>query len=123
MQYQHGAQVAVEATLVSPLKRDGTARARAHWQDGAALQDEKKRKETRYPEFRTSQRCHLVVAGQEVGGRWSEEAYEFLLALALNKAETAPATLKGSAVHSYLRRWTSLLSIAAMDSLAHTLVH
>ena len=39
----HGAQVAVDATLVSSLTRNGTARPRAHKEDGAALQDARKR--------------------------------------------------------------------------------
>ena len=38
-----GAQVAVEATLVSPLIRKGAARPRAHWQDGAAFKDARKK--------------------------------------------------------------------------------
>merc|ERR1739848_21582 len=46
-----GSQVAVDATLVSPLHRDGTARNRAHWEDGAALQDAQKKKTGDYPEF------------------------------------------------------------------------
>ena len=31
--------------------------------------------------------------------------------------------LRGSATHSWLRRWTTLLSKAAMDSLASTLLY
>ena len=119
----HGAQVAVDATLVSPLTRDGKARPRAHWQDGAALLDARKDKAKTYPELQSSRRCRLVTAGMEVGGRWDEEAYEFLLELAYAKAEQAPAVLKSSATHSWLRRWTALLSKAAMDSFASTLVY
>ena len=65
----------------------------------------------------------MLVAGQEVGGRWNEEAYDFVLALAQHKAESSPAGLRGSAVHSWVRRWTSMLSKAAMDSLVHTLLY
>ena len=32
--------------------------------------------------LRKSKRCKLVTAGMEVGGRWEETAYEFLLGLA-----------------------------------------
>ena len=35
----HGAQIAVDATLVSPLTRKEEARARAHRENGAALAD------------------------------------------------------------------------------------
>ena len=59
----------------------------------------------------------------EVGGRWDEAAYEFLLELARGSAEEAPRLLRGSATRSYLRRWVSLLSKTGMDSLASTLVY
>ena len=59
----------------------------------------------------------------EVGGRWDEEAYEFLLALADAKAQQAPAVLRGHTTRAWLRRWTALLSKAAMDSFASTLVY
>ena len=123
LQLYHGAEVAVDATLVSPLKSSGAARHRAHWQNGAALLDAKKKKETSdYPELLRSDRCRLLVAGMEVGGRWADEAYEFVELLARAKAETAPWALRGSARVSYLRRWVSLLSFAAQDSFAETLV-
>ena len=117
-----GAQVALNATLVSPLTRKGTARARAHWEDGAALEDAEQDKRRTYPELLTSTRCRLLVAGMEVGGRWSEAAYDFLVELAKAKAQEAPALLRGSAIHSWLRRWVALLSKAAMDSFVTTLL-
>ena len=46
-----GAQLAIDTTLVSPLRRDGTARARAANHDGAALDDARRRKEATYPNF------------------------------------------------------------------------
>ena len=58
----------------------------------------------------------------EVGGRWEEEAYQFLVELAKAKAQEATPTLRGSATHSWLRRWVALLSKAVMDSFAATLV-
>ena len=119
----HGAQVAVDATLVSPLTRKGTARPRAHWQNGAALKDARKKKEKHYPELQHSRRCRLVTAGMEVGGRWDEGAYEFLLELAAAKAQQAPVVLRGSATRAWLKRWGALLSKAAMDSFASTLVY
>ena len=123
MTVHRGAQVAVDATLVSPLKRNGTARPRAHWQDGAALQDARKAKQRNYPELLRSRRCRLLTAGMEVGGRWEETAYEFLVELAKEKAQEAPKLLRGSATHGWLRRWVSLLSKAGMDSLASTLLY
>ena len=118
-----GAQVAVDTTLVSPLKRDGTPRPKADWLDGAALQAAVRDKETTYPELLVSGRCSLLVAGHEVGGRWSEEAYDFLLQLAKAKAATAPRVLRASATVAWLRRWITLLSKTAMETLADTLLY
>ena len=64
-----GAQVAIDATLVSPLKRNGTARPRAHKEDGAAFKDAAKLKKKTYPELLAAHRCTLVTAAMEVGGR------------------------------------------------------
>ena len=119
----HGAQVAVDAALVSPFTRKGTARPRADWEDGAALKDAQKLKATTYPELQSFRRCKLVTAGMEVGGRWDESAYEFLLKLADAKAQQAPLVLRGSATRAWLKRWVALLSKAAMDSFASTLVY
>ena len=66
--------VAVDAAMVSPLKRNGLARSKADWLDDAALQVAVKVKEMRYPELLAARRCKLLVAAQEVSGRWSEEA-------------------------------------------------
>ena len=78
--YRHGTQVAVDCTLVSPFKRNGDARPRAHREAGAALVDSVRRKHARYPELVNNTRCSLVVAGMEVGGRWGQEAVDFLKA-------------------------------------------
>ena len=118
----NGAQVAVDATLVSPLTRKGTARAKAHWKDGAALEDARKLKRTTYPELENSKRCRLLTAGMEVGGRWEESAYDFLVELAKAKAQEASAVLRGSATYSWLQRWVAILSKAGMDSFVATLL-
>ena len=44
-----GAQLAIDTTVVSPLRRDGTAKAADH--DGAVLEVARRRKETTYPEL------------------------------------------------------------------------
>ena len=62
-------QVAVDATLVSPLTRKGAARPRAHWQDGAALKDARKKKVTTFSELLKTRRCTLAIAEMNVGER------------------------------------------------------
>ena len=60
--------------------------------------------------------------GLEVGGRWGEEAADFLRALAHARARTAPALLRSAAVQAYVHRWAGLLSVAAQRALAETLL-
>ena len=118
-----GAQLAVDTTLVAPLTRKGEARPKAWHEDGAAMVDARRRKEKRYPELLNSRRCRLVVTAHETGGRWSEEAYNFVLQLAAAKARSAPRVLQGSALFTWLRRWTALVSIAAQKAYANTLLY
>ena len=47
----HGAQLAKDTTLVSPLRRDGSPRPRTADHGGAALDDARCRKERTYPEL------------------------------------------------------------------------
>ena len=68
-----GAQLAVDTTIVSVLKRDGSARTRCASVDGASLESARRRKEATHPELTgRNGRTKLVVLGCEVGGRWSE---------------------------------------------------
>jgi hypothetical protein len=115
--------VAVDCTLVSPLRRSGEARPRAHKEAGAALADSLQRKRNRYPELVVpGTRCKLVFAGMEVGGRWAEEGYNFVGLLAAARARDAPATLKGSVYVKWQRRWLNLLAVAGMRAFADTLL-
>ena len=123
LQTSHGAQVAVDCTLVSPLRRTGEARDRAHYENGAAMADARKQKETRYPELcRPGTRCKLVVTAMEIGGRWSDESYEFLTQLASARSQYAPRELQGSAYHFWKRRWAAMLSVTAMKAFANILL-
>ena len=47
----HGAQLAVDTTMVSPVRRDGTARPGAAERDGVALTQARRQKERTYPEL------------------------------------------------------------------------
>ena len=101
----HGVQLAVDTTLVSPVRRDGTARLHAAVRPGVALQAASRRKRVRtYPEVVRAQRCRLVVFGLEVGGRWSAEAFYFLRKLARSRARDAPRQLRAAATHAFLHR-------------------
>ena len=117
-----GVQLAVDATLVSPVKRDGVPQPKAAVEDGVCLAAARRRKETKYPELLRDRRCRLVVVAHEVGGRWSEEAWTFLTLLARVKADTAPAALRRSTEYCFLRRWAGMVAVAAQTAFAETLV-
>ena len=74
-----GVQLVVDATLVSPLHCDGTARPGSARVDGVALAVARRRKERTYP-------ARLDVFVGEVGGRWSAETSTFVRLLV--KAKT-----------------------------------
>ena len=57
--------------------------------DGAVLINAR-REEAKYPELAACRRCKLVVA-IETGGRWSEEAVDFLRQLSISKAQEVPS--------------------------------
>ena len=90
----NGAQLAVDATLVSPVRACGQAYPRAAVQNGVRLDAARRRKDTKYPELLNSRRCRLVVTAMEIGGRWSAEAWTFLSLLARARAEAAPQSFQ-----------------------------
>ena len=117
-----GAQLAVDTTLVSPVRRNGTPQAHAASVDGVQLQTARHRKEAKYRELLQSRRCRLVVLAIEVGGRWSEEATAFVRLLAKAKARTVPHLLRPAARAAFFHRWTGMLAVAAQRALAGTLL-
>ena len=111
----------MDTTLVSPLTREGVPRQRGTFA-GAALRDARRRKEQTHPELLRSRRCKLVVLGLDVGGRWSQEATSFIKLLAQHKARQAPPILQHSITTALIARWSALLTHAAQQAFAATLV-
>ena len=62
----HGAQLAIDTTLVSPLRGDGSARGRAADHSGSTLQDARRRKERDLPCAR--RRCRASPSGGSCRG-------------------------------------------------------
>ena len=60
-----GAQIAVDATIVSPVRREGSARPGADSEPGLVLAQALDRKHRTYPELQRARRCKLVVFGVE----------------------------------------------------------
>ena len=119
----HGSQLALDATIVSPLTRRGEAHPRADVQPSCAVAAAARRKRTQtytYPELDRARRCRLVVVGVEVGGRFGTEAVQFLRLLAGHRAASVPAHLRSAAVASWVARWSGLLAVAAQRAYAAT---
>ena len=118
-----GAQLAIDTTMVSPLRRDGTARPRAADHDGAVLEVARRRKETTYPELSgEGGRARLVVLAAEVGGRWNSETAQFLTALARARAQEVPLVLQGRAEAAWVRRWSAILACTAARAFSLSLL-
>ena len=119
----HGAQIAVDTTLVSVLRRDGTPHPRCANEDGAALAQARRRKELRYPELAGQHgRTKLVVLASEVGGRWSEVCRQFLCQLASAKTRNEPKVLRSRAGQAWLHGWCSLLACSSARAFAKSLL-
>ena len=117
-----GAQLAVDITLRCVLTRAGEPHRNAADVDGAVLVNARRDKEAKYPEMVASRRCKLVVVGIETGGRWSEEAVDFVRQLSIAKAEEVPSFMRRSVSLSWERPWTRMLSVVCATAFATSLV-
>ena len=116
----HGAQLAVDTTMVTPLKRDGTPQPGSVDVDGAALGCARRRKERVYAELTGRHgRARLVVLPCERGGRWSLETQCFLRQA---KTRHEPPPLRTSARLAWLLRWSTMLACSGARALALSLV-
>ena len=119
----HGSQLALDATIVSPLTRRGEAHPRADVQPGCAVAAAARRKRFQtYPELESARRCRLVVVGIEVGGRFGAEAVQFRRLLARHRAASVPAHMQPAAVSSWVARWSGMLAVAAQRAYVATLL-
>ena len=115
--------LAVDATIVSPLTRQGQAHPRADAQPRSAVNAAARRKRNNtYPELGHARRCRLVVVGTEVGGRFSTEVVQFLRLLARHRAAAVPRLLRPAAITAWVARWSGLLAVAAQRAFAASLL-
>ena len=116
-----GIALCCDATMVSPLTRDGRPIPRAAAVDGAALARAERRKRRTYPELLGSPYGRLVTLGCEVGGRWNADSLKLVADMAKHKARGAPRLLRTAARAAWHARWWGLLSVACQTALATTL--
>ena len=118
-----GAQLAIDATIVSALRGDGSARRGASVEDGVALTAARRRKEHRCPELvGPRSRARLVVVGVEVQGRWSHETKLLVSQLARAKARQETWLLRRRAEQAWRMRWGSLIACAVARAVALSLL-
>ena len=119
----HGAQQAVDATIVSPVTRAGDAQPGADVHPGRAVDAAARRKRHQtYPELVRARRCRLVVVGVEVGGRFGAEAANWLRLLAGQRASDVQAAMRAAARAAWVARWSGLLAVAAQRAVAAALL-
>ena len=89
-------------------------------QKSPCLLDQARRtKELRCPELSGDQgRARLVVLACETGGRWSEEAHDFLRQLARARARWEPPEIRQAASRAWFRRWCTALACCAAQAFA-----
>ena len=108
-----------DATIVSPLHRDGTPHALAADIDRASFSRALEDKETTYPELaRQSQYGELTVLACETGGRWHHRALTMVSKLIEAKTQTIAPLLRQVAAQAYHRRWWGILSTALQRTFA-----
>ena len=118
----HRAQLAIDTTLVSPLRRDGSARFHAADHDGAVLMEARRRKERTYPELSgEGGRARLVVLAAEMGG-WSEETCKVLLPWPMPRPRLPLSFLQNRVKAAYLRRWGAVLASSAARAFTASLL-
>ena len=101
----NGSQLAVDIKLVSPLRRDGSARPGAATRNGVALRFARKDKERTYQELTGQQgKCRLVVLAGEIGGKLSAKRGQFLVALARVRAQSALRFFRAKETRAWMTR-------------------
>ena len=115
-----GAQLAVDTTLVSALRADGSCRRRAAQHDGLAAEAARLRKARTCPELVGLHR--RVVLALEVGGSWPRETQAFVTQLAGAKARGETQLMRRHAEQGWRLRWGSILACVAARAVASTML-
>ena len=118
-----GSQLAIDTTLVSPVRANGQSIPGAFRHDGVALKRAKQRKQRTYPELTGGRgRTRLLVMALEIGGRWNHDAYHFLRHLAKARSREVPEYIRKSAELAWHRRWLRMMACTSQRALASSLL-
>ena len=118
-----GKPIAIDVTLISPLKTNGQPHPNATRKAGSTFAAvEKRKKQRQYPELTNDGPLRLAVAAIETGGRMNNELKSIIDAAATLRARQE-ADRNQLATHTLFRnRWTTMLSIATQNALAATIL-
>eukprot|EP00439_Symbiodinium_sp_Y106_P065954 s1280_g10.t1 len=113
----HGAQLAVDAALVSPVTRDGRPHDGADHHPGWAV---RKRRQT-YPEIARSRRCRLVVFGSKLADAGLRKLPPLFASLPV-RVQQVPLLLSATLPRraAWVLSWSGFISVAAQRALAAT---
>ena len=118
-----GTPLFMDATIISPLRGNGTPVPNAVGKDGAALDYAgKKNRETDYPDVENSPDATLLCLGAEVFGRWHPHCIKLVRQLAKLKSESYSPELQSATRSCYANRWWSLLSVGVQKIINTSLV-
>jgi len=117
-----GIPLGCDCTQVSPLHTDGSPWAGADVTSGVAIRRGEHEKEVTYHDLVGSDRLLLTTLACEVGGRWSAKCVETVRKLAAARARSAPTHLRRAAQLAWEARWWAMLSVAAQNTLAATIL-
>ena len=79
------------------------------------------RRSRKYTELLAGDKCRLVVVALETGGRWSNEAIQFIDGLAAARSREAPSVMRRSAFLSWKKRWSRMIGISCGRAFADSL--
>ena len=90
-------------------------------EDGAVCSRATVDKERKYTELLAGDRCRLVVVALETGGRWGNEAIQFINDLAAARSREAPPVMRRSAFLAWKKRWSRMIGISCGRVFANSL--
>ena len=121
----HGAQLAIDTTLVSHclgMVQPSASVPELMVQPWSKPDDAKNAPIQSWRLAQVHGRARLVVLACEVGGRWSAESLRFLHLVAEAKVRDEPEEFRDLVNRAWMTRWSSLLACTAARALAFSLL-
>ena len=107
-----------DATIVTPISRNGFARPDTSNRVGRLLKEAIRTNANTYPEVTSSGLGKLLCLGAEVFGRWSSDCVELVPLLAREHSRDAHPQIRRGIMLGFQRRWWGILSVALQNSVA-----